>query len=178
MSEGTEAVAKEGGDGLQQANQTEPAGSTEPASPAAQAVTGDGTQGDGGASGVADYQAQLAERDARIDELEAQVAAAAKAEDTAKQLQAEIDELKKQGSEERVEFELMLAGCRNVKAARAVLDDHGGDIAALKEAEPWLFVSAAPAPQPKGKTGLPNAGASHDGDADVKRWRRIAGLDE
>ena len=35
--------------------------------------------------------------------------------------------------------ELRLAGARSVKAARALLDEHGGDVGALKEAEPWLF---------------------------------------
>ena len=37
-----------------------------------------------------------------------------------------------------------MAGCRSMKAARALLDDRGGDVAALKEAEPWLFEGSAP----------------------------------
>ena len=66
---------------------------------------------------------------------------------------------------------------RNVKAARAILADHGGDVNALKEAEPWLFADA-PATQPGGKTGLPNAGASTDAGKAMRRWRRLAGLDD
>lgn len=52
---------------------------------------------------------------------------------------------------------------RNVKAARAVLADHGGDVDALKEVEPWLFADA-PAKQPGGKI--------------MRRWRKLAGLDD
>lgn len=65
-----------------------------------------------------------------------------------------------------------MAGCRSVKAARALLDEHGGDVAALKEAEPWLFADGVP--QQAGKTGLPNAGAASDEGKTMKRWREIA----
>lgn len=100
-----------------------------------------------------DWQSAIKERDGRIAELEVQ------------------------GEDQRVEFELRLAGVRNVKAARAVLDDHGGDINKLKEAEPWLFTDA-PAPQQGGKTGLPNAGTSTDDGKTMRRWRKLAGLDD
>lgn len=66
---------------------------------------------------------------------------------------------------------------RNVKAAKAILSDHDGDVAALREAEPWLF-SDAPSKQQGGKTGLPNAGTSTDDGKTMRRWRRIAGLDD
>ena len=92
------------------------------------------------ASSDSGYEAQLARRDERITELEAQVAEA-----------------------------------RSVKAARALRDEHGGDVSALKEAEPWLF-SAAPAPT--GATGLPNAGAASDKGRMLRRWERLAGLDK
>lgn len=66
---------------------------------------------------------------------------------------------------------------RSVKAARAVLDGYGGDVDAPKEAEPWLFADA-PAKQPGGKTGLPNAGTSTDAGKAMRRWRKLAGLDD
>ena len=66
---------------------------------------------------------------------------------------------------------------RNVKAARAILADHGGNVDALKEAEPWLSADA-PASQQGGKTGLPNAGTSTDAGKTMKRWRKLAGLDD
>ncbi|MBQ9001837.1 MAG: hypothetical protein IJ087_08300 [Eggerthellaceae bacterium] len=144
---------------------------------AAQGKHAKGAEADAGASsgaGAEAYQAQLAERDSRIAELEAQIADAAKNAEAAEGLRAEIAALKQQGEDERVEFGLLLAGCRNVKAARAVLEDHGGDVDALKAAEPWMF---ADAPQKQtGKTGLPNAGTATDEGKQLKRWEKIAGL--
>lgn len=132
----------------------------------------------GGEAGIdtAAYEAQLAERDARIEELEGQIAEASKNAETADALREEIAALKQQGESDRIDFELKLAGCRNVKAARAVLEDHGGDVGALKEAEQWLF--AKHAENASGKTGLPNAGTATDEGKQMKRWREIAGLDD
>lgn len=125
----------------------------------------------------ADWEKAVAERDEKIAALEAQVAEAAKNAETAEQLRSQIAELKAQGESDRIDFRLQLAGVRNVKAARAVLADHGGDVDALKEAEPWLFAEA-PAKQPGGKTGLPNAGTSTDAGKTMRRWRKLAGLDD
>jgi len=124
-----------------------------------------------------DWEKAVAERDEKIAVLEAQVAEAARNAETAERLRGEIAELKAQGESDRIELELRLAGVRNVKAAKAVLADHGGDVAALKEAEPWLF-SDAPVKQQGGKTGLPNAGTSTDAGKTMKRWRRLASLDD
>jgi len=127
-------------------------------------------------SGI-DWEKAVAERDEKIAALEAQVAEAAKNVETAERLRGEIAELKAQGESDRIDFKLQLAGVRNVKAARAVLGDHGGDVDALKEAEPWLFADA-PAKQSGGKTGLPNAGTSTDAGKTMRRWRKLAGLDD
>ena len=124
-----------------------------------------------------DWGKAVAERDEKIAALEAQVAEAAKNAETAEQLRNQIAELKVQGESDRIDFKLQLAGVRNVKAARAVLGDHGGDVDALKEAEPWLFADA-PAKQQTGKTGLPNAGTSTDASKTMRRWRKLAGLDD
>ena len=143
-------------------------------------LQGAGGVGDGGdvtERARADYEAALAERDARIAELEGEIAEAAKTAEGAEALRKEMDELRRRGDEERVGFELRLAGARNVKAARALLADHDNDIEKLKAAEPWLF-SASPAPTPTGATGLPNAGAATDEGAQMRRWRKIAGIDD
>ena len=121
---------------------------------------------------VSSYETQIAERDERIAELEAQVAEAAKTAEATEALKSQIEELRKQGESDRLDFELRLAGVRNVRAARAILDEHGGDVSALKEAEPWLF-SDEPRRQ-SGKTGLSNAGAATDAAKDVKHWRELA----
>lgn len=125
-------------------------------------------------SGV-DWGKAIAERDEKIAALEAQMAEAAKNAEAAEALRGEIAELKAQGESDRIDFKLQLAGVRNVKAARAVLGDHAGDVDALKEAEPWLFADT-PAKQQGGKTGLPNAGAASDEGKTMKRWREIAGI--
>ena len=72
-------------------------------------------------------QAQLAERDRRIAEFEAQIAEAARIAEAAEALRDEIAELEAQDESERVDFKLQLVGVRNAKAACALLDDHNGD---------------------------------------------------
>ena len=169
--DGAQAAGSEGASQAQaQAGQV---GEGAPAVPAPPTAPGK-PEGEGAAEG---YQAAIAERDARIAELEGQVAEAARTAESAETLRAEIAELKRSGEEQRVAFELAMAGCRNAKAAAALLPDHGGDVAKLKEAEPWLFAQEEP-PRPSGATGLPNAGAAFDEGATMKRWRRIAGIED
>lgn len=119
-----------------------------------------------------DYRELLDRQEARIAELEAQVAETAKSKESAEALAAEIERVR---AEEKVAYELRLAGARNVVAAKALLGEHGGDVGELKAAEPWLFEGAAPT---GGTTGLEPAGAAGGDDAEVKRWRSIAGLED
>lgn len=128
-----------------------------------------------GAGSDSGYEAQLAKRDERIAELEAQVAEAAASKEAADALRSEIEAVKAAAADERVEYELRLAGARSVKAARALLDEHGGDVGALKEAAPWLFSATS---APAGATGLPNAGAASDKGRMLKRWEKLAGLED
>ena len=137
-------------------------------------------QGQSQVDNTPDYEKQIAERDEKIASLEAQVAEAAKNAETAERLRGEIAELKAQGESDRIDFKLQLAGVRNVKAARALLSDHGNDVDKLKEAEPWLFEvtgkHAKGGTGGSGTTGLPNAGAASDEGKTLKHWREIAGL--
>ena len=113
-----------------------------------------------------DYAAEIVQRDTRIAEanertaelevaLEAAGEKSEELETCNETLQTENEQLKAQAEADRTNFALALAGCRNVKAAHAVLDDYNGDIEALEAAEPWLFAAHAEA---IGATGLPNAG--------------------
>ena len=131
----------------------------------------DGNTGNGGN----DYEKQIADRDAKIASLEAQIAEAAKTSEAAESLRTQIAELKAQGESDRIDFKLQLAGCRNVKAARAILADHDNDVDKLKAAEPWLFAKHTSG-EGTGTTGLPNAGAATDEGKQLKHWREIAGL--
>lgn len=133
--------------------------------------------------GALDYERAIGERDARIAELEAQVAEAAKSAETADELRAQMAELKAQGESDRVDFRLRLASVRNVKAARAVLDDYEGDVEALRAAEPWVFSQAEGTSQQTsqnlGATGMEPAGVAGGSDErDLRRRERIAGLTE
>ena len=139
---------------------------------------GGATEGKHAADGA--YQVAIKQCDAKIAELEAQIAKAAETKESAEKLTAEIAELKQQSADERVAYELRLAGARNVTAAKALLSEHDGDVNALKEAEPWLFEAAGAnsAKQQSGTTGLEPAGASGKDDSTLKRWERIAGLED
>ena len=145
----------------------------------------DGTQEVTGRAvdGAADCQAALMAKDAKIAELEGKVAKAAKTSEATEALNAEIAALKRQIADERVVFALKAAGARSVKAARALLEEHDGDLAALVAAEPWLFEDAEGTSHSSsqtsvgGATGLEPAGASGGSDDQyMKRWDRIAGL--
>lgn len=140
-------------------------------------VAGSNTVGDvkPGATEVhEDFKAQLEARDTEISRLKEQVATAAKTVKATDELNAKIAELEEKAERERVDFELKLAGCRSTRAGRALLDEHDGDIEALKAAEPWLFCEETTTSH--GKTGLPNAGAATSDDAVIAHWREIAGL--
>ncbi|MBQ9003936.1 MAG: hypothetical protein IJ087_18995 [Eggerthellaceae bacterium] len=109
------------------------------------------------------------------------MAEAAKSAEAAAQLRSEIAELKAQGESDRIDFKLQLAGVRNVKAASALLGDHGNDVDKLKEAELWLFEASGKHAKGgnsggSGTTGLPKAGAASDEGKTLKHWREIAGL--
>ena len=123
---------------------------------------------------VPDYKALLDRQDERIRELESQVAEAAKSKESADKLATEIERLRADAAEERVGYELRLAGARSVTAAKALLGEHGGDVAALKAAAPWLFEDKPAG----GTTGLEPAGAAGGDDSELKRWRGIAGLED
>lgn len=132
--------------------------------------------------GGTDWEKQIADRDARIAELEGQVAEAAKTAEAAEKLRGEVAEVKAQAESDRIDFRLQLAGVRNVKAARALLGDHDNDVDKLKEAEPWLFegdgrhAAKGGSAGGTGTTGLPNAGAATDSGKQLRLWREVAGL--
>lgn len=125
-------------------------------------------------SGV-DWEKAIAERDERITALEQQVADTAKNAEAAEVLRGEIAELKAQGESDRIDFKLQLAGVRSIKTACAVLDNHGGYIGKLKEAEPWLFTDA-PARRQGERPGFPTRARARtrarrsNADVDSRAW--------
>ena len=132
-------------------------------------------QKDSVSGGDTDYAAQLKAKDAEIEALQAKVAEAAKTAEATERLGKEIADLKARLADERTEFALRSAGARSVTAAKALLAEHDGDVAALVKAEPWLFETKESSQG--GATGLEPAGASGGSDDQyMRRWERIAGL--
>lgn len=108
------------------------------------------------------YQRDIEAKNKQIAELQAQLDEKSKTEEGRAALKAELDRLKADMADERVDHKLELAGCLNAKAAKALLGDYDGDVVKLKEGCPYLFG----AEKKTGSTGLkPEGGA---GDLDDK----------
>ena len=74
----------------------------------------------------------MAAKDKEIEELKAQMAEMSATKEGREKLEKRISELEAQNKDDRVTFQLQLAGCKNVKAAKALLDDYDGDIDKMK----------------------------------------------
>lgn len=153
----------------------------EPNEPQGGSGTGTEPGGDGGDGGILDshgqrgiavgkYQRDIKAKDDEIAALKAQLEAAGKAGDDGQKAMAEVEKLKQQLADERLDGSLAKEGCVDTKAARARLDDFGGDVAKLKESCPYLFRQA-------GTSGVSPAG-SGDITAEQRkaRARAAAGL--
>lgn len=113
------------------------------------------------------YARDMKAKDDKIADLQAKLDEKAKTEEGRASLKKELDDLKAEMADERVAHKLELAGCRNVKAAKALLDDYDGDVAKLKEECPYLFEG-----KKAGSTGLkPEGGASDLDDKLDKAFR-------
>ena len=163
-------------DGEQDATQTEGQRQEQQGNATQQETGKDAKANQPEAVGNADeWRKALEAKDAQVVELQGKVSAAAKTTEATEALNAEIAQLKQQMADERTEFALKAAGARSVKAARALLSDHDGDIQALVAAEPWLFETKGSSQG--GATGLEPAGASGGSDDQyMKHGERIAGL--
>ena len=111
------------------------------------------------------HDKEMAAKDAKIAELEGQLDEKLKTEEGRGEIKGEIEKLKEELADERMTHKLELAGCKSVKAAKALLDDHDGDIEALKKAEPYLFTDE----KPKGSTGKKPTGAANEEFTDEEK---------
>lgn len=114
--------------------------------------TGEG----GGEPNVHKLERDVANRDKRIKELEAQLEAATGGQKTAEDRIAAIEEQLKSMEEERdaakADSVLTAAGCIDLELGRAALAAAGDDVDALKEAKPYLFKQVG---DPKSTGGKP-----------------------
>jgi hypothetical protein len=118
-----------------------------------------------------DFKEALKKRDAEIAALSEKLSEATQNAKVASELQSSITELKHELETQKIDYELKLAGCISVKAARALLDDYDGDTSKLKADNPWLFkphTRNEPEPKPQGVPEKAEATLSH--------WRDLAGL--
>lgn len=111
------------------------------------------------------YKRDMEAKDKQIEELRAKLDEMSKTEEGRAEMKAELDKLKADMADERVAHKLEMAGCKNAKAARALLPDYDGDVAKLKEECPYLFGDE----KKTGKTGLEPAGAASDLDAKLDK---------
>lgn len=111
------------------------------------------------------YERDLAAKDKEIEDLRTQIAQGADTKEGREKLQKQVDNLKADMANKETTYKLELAGCKNAKAGKALLEDHGGDIAKLKEAEPWLFEGE----KKTGSTGKKPVGAASDLDDKLDR---------
>lgn len=104
------------------------------------------------------YQRDMKAKDDKIAELQAQLDEKSKTEQGRAELKAEMDKLRAEMADERVSHKLEMAGCKNAKAAKALLEDYDGDVDKLKADCPYLFSDDK-------KTG--STGLKPDGDAEA-----------
>ena len=107
------------------------------------------------------HEREIGKRDDRIKELEAENAKLKGRDKDVADLTKRLDDMEAKAKTEKVEATLKAAGCVNVKAAIACLDDHEGDVEKLKAAAPYLFTSTD---KSKSTGGNPKGKPSDDED--------------
>ena len=143
----------------------------------------DGQEPEGGDDSVKDSHGQpginkerhdkeVAALNKRIEELQSQIDDAAKTEKAREELKKEVQSARDAIKEEKINWQLEKAGCKNLKAAKALLEDYEGDVAKLKADCPYLFEEEAP----KGSTGGKPGGALDDKSKREAKAVEAAGL--
>ncbi len=118
------------------------------------------------------HDKEVAALNEKIAELTAKLDESAKTEKAREDLKKEIEGVRAEIGEERTAWSLEKAGCRNVKAAKALLGDYEGDVAKLKAECPYLFEEE----KPKGATGVKPSGAPDNEAARKEKAWKAAGL--
>lgn len=122
---------------------------------------------DGGSGDVTDKHGQpginkerhdkeVAELRAEIDKLKGEAAEAADAKAKREEFEKKAAALEAKMADTELSHKLEMAGCVDLKAAKARLDDFEGDVSKLKSECPYLFAKE----KQTGSTGKPPAGPS------------------
>ncbi len=121
------------------------------------------------------HDREMAEKDKQIAELQAQLEEKSKTEEGRAELKKELEDAKASIADMKVSHKLELLGCKNVKAAKALLEDYDNDPVKLKEGEPYLF-GEDEEPKKKGTTGKKPAGPPDSAEERTRKAREAAGL--
>lgn len=101
------------------------------------------------------HDKEVAELTAEIEKLKAEAKEAAETKEGQKAMEKKVADLESKLEDQKVSHALEMAGCKNEKAAKALLDDYDGDVSKLKAECPYLFEDG----KPRGKTGGKPAGS-------------------
>lgn len=108
------------------------------------------------------YDREMKEKNDEIAKLKAELEKSKKGTKTVDDAMAEVAKLREELADKELTHKLDKAGCVNVKAAKAVLDDYEGDVQKLIEGAPYLFGSQQ---EPKrGSTGAKPHGTPNNND--------------
>ena len=135
---------------------------------------GDGVKDKHGQPGINKerHDKEVAALQKTIEDLQAKIDDAAKTEKAREELKKEIQSAHDAIKEEKLNWQLEKAGCKSIKAAKALLDDYEGDIKMLKAECPFLFEDETP----KGSTGGKPGGALDDKSKREAKAVEAAGL--
>lgn len=101
------------------------------------------------------HEREVGKLQKRIDELEAENNKLKGKDESIAALTKRLDEMEAKAADEKVEAALKAAGCHNLKAAKACLDDYDGSVEKLRKEAPYLFTSSdkskSTGGNPKGK---------------------------
>jgi len=115
------------------------------------------------------YEREMKSKDDEIAALKAQLEEAGKKAETGADALKRVEALEAQLADEKVTHALEVEGCVNAKAAKALLDDYKGDVAALKADCPYLFRQTQ-----TGSTGARPNGAPTPTSDDLKARAKAA----
>lgn len=99
------------------------------------------------------HDKEVAELNAEIAKLKAEAKDAAENKAKREEFEKKAADLEAKMAEAETAHRLELAGCRSVKAAKALLDDYDGDVSKLKAEHPYLFEAEKQTGRAGGKPG-------------------------
>lgn len=85
------------------------------------------------------HDKEVAELNAEIAKLKAEAKEAAENKAKREEFEKKAADLEAKMADSEVNHKLELAGCKSIKAARALLEDFNGDVSKLKAEHPFLF---------------------------------------